>query len=193
MWTRSMVKPQRYKGKGFTVMGLVDLTRPVDLALAEIELSDGWHSLIDSSFFFGNKRLLEGEEQEGYAERHDLKRVCLELEDSTARFAFITSKKEEGELFAAEWLDCPSSFDGVAEGLEERDKRIEEDILAWNVRGAANPEFRRVFQDMMPTYLPDMVLLTETRISGEHANNVIASLGFDNTFKVDAMGFAGGM
>ncbi|KAF7821806.1 reverse transcriptase [Senna tora] len=66
-------------------------------------------------------------------------------------------------------------------------------ILAWNVRGAANPEFRRVFRDMMPTYQPDMVLLTETRISGEHAENIIASLGFDNTFKVDAMGFAGGI
>ncbi|KAF7842718.1 reverse transcriptase [Senna tora] len=60
-------------------------------------------------------------------------------------------------------------------------------------KGAANPEFRRVFRDMMPTYQPDMVLLTETRISGEHADNIITSLGFDNTFKVDAMGFAGGI
>ncbi|KAF7827149.1 reverse transcriptase [Senna tora] len=66
-------------------------------------------------------------------------------------------------------------------------------ILAWNVRGAANPDFRRAFRDIMLIYQPDAVILTETRISGEHAEQIISSLGFDNTFKVDGMGFAGGI
>lgn len=35
-------------------------------------------------------------------------------------------------------------------------------IFAWNVRGAGNPEFRRVFMGLMARHKPNVVLLTET-------------------------------
>lgn len=58
-------------------------------------------------------------------------------------------------------------------------------ILRWNVRGAEGDDFRHSFRDVM--------ILTETRVSGERANVIIASLGFERYTKVDAMGFAGGI
>lgn len=39
----------------------------------------------------------------------------------------------------------------------------------------------------------DIVILTETRVSGERAENIIARLGFERYTKVDAMGFVGGI
>ncbi|KAF7839575.1 60S ribosomal protein L17-2 [Senna tora] len=38
-----------------------------------------------------------------------------------------------------------------------------------------------------------MVFISKTRISGSRADNVFASLGFGGSFKVDAMGYAGGL
>ncbi|KAF7841143.1 hypothetical protein G2W53_003441 [Senna tora] len=66
-------------------------------------------------------------------------------------------------------------------------------ILAWNVRGAGGTEFRRVFRDTITLLQPDAVILTETKLSGERAIGTIAMLGFEHFFKVDAMGFAGGI
>ncbi|KAF7844754.1 reverse transcriptase [Senna tora] len=66
-------------------------------------------------------------------------------------------------------------------------------ILAWNVRGAGGADFRRVFRETYAIHQPDAVILTETRVSGERANGIINSLGFEHTYKVDAMGFAGGI
>lgn len=66
-------------------------------------------------------------------------------------------------------------------------------ILAWNVRGAANPDFRRVFINIAHSHKPDLVIITETRISGERASSIINTLGFDMHYKVDAMGFSGGI
>ncbi|KAF7833895.1 reverse transcriptase [Senna tora] len=66
-------------------------------------------------------------------------------------------------------------------------------ILAWNVKGAGGAEFRRVFRATIAAYQPDAVILTETRLSGERALGVIATLGFEHAYKVDAMGFAGGI
>ncbi|KAF7833415.1 reverse transcriptase [Senna tora] len=66
-------------------------------------------------------------------------------------------------------------------------------ILAWNVRGAGGADFRRVFRETVAIHQPDAVILTETRVSGERANGIINSLGFEHTYKVDTMGFAGGI
>ncbi|KAF7833960.1 reverse transcriptase [Senna tora] len=66
-------------------------------------------------------------------------------------------------------------------------------ILAWNVRGAASDEFRRVFADLNRQHKPNLVLLTETRVGGHRAQNIIRSLGFPKSFVVNPMGFAGGL
>lgn len=60
-------------------------------------------------------------------------------------------------------------------------------IISWNVRGAARTDFKRTFREMVNSYKPDMVILTETRLSGDRANIVLSNLGFDNYLMVDAM------
>lgn len=55
------------------------------------------------------------------------------------------------------------------------------------------PDFRRVFRELINTHRPDIAILTETRISRDRANRIIATLGFDHYIKVDAMGFVGGI
>ncbi|KAF7844493.1 reverse transcriptase [Senna tora] len=66
-------------------------------------------------------------------------------------------------------------------------------IIYWNVCGCGSFDFRRIFREVMLMNQLDLVFLTETRLSGERANQIIPTLGFDRYIKVDAMGFAGGM
>ncbi|OMO73242.1 reverse transcriptase [Corchorus capsularis] len=66
-------------------------------------------------------------------------------------------------------------------------------ILIWNCRGAANSEFKRVFTDLVRTNRPSICFLAETKISGDIANRVVASLGFGGSHIINARGFAGGL
>ncbi|KAF7844372.1 reverse transcriptase [Senna tora] len=66
-------------------------------------------------------------------------------------------------------------------------------IIFWNVRGAGSSDFRRIFREVVLMNQPDLVFITETRLSGERANRIIPTLGFERYIKVDAMGFAGGI
>lgn len=66
-------------------------------------------------------------------------------------------------------------------------------FLLWNVRGARNPDFRKVFRNLINTHKPDLIVLTETRLSGDRAHNVVNELGYRDFYIVDAMGFAGGI
>lgn len=67
------------------------------------------------------------------------------------------------------------------------------DIISWNVRGAASTDFRRVFREMVNYLKPGIVILTETRLSGDKENSMISTLGFEGHLKVDAMGFSSGI
>ncbi|KAF7832133.1 reverse transcriptase [Senna tora] len=66
-------------------------------------------------------------------------------------------------------------------------------FLVWNVRGAASSNFRRMFAELKNQYHPNLVFLSETRIGGSRVDEIIGSLGFSNHFRVDSMGFPGGM
>lgn len=46
---------------------------------------------------------------------------------------------------------------------------------------------------MINSHQPDVLILTETRVSEERANSIIASLGYERYTKVDSMSFAGGI
>lgn len=61
------------------------------------------------------------------------------------------------------------------------------------VRGAGGTYFKRAFRNICNTYNPKLVILTETRLSGERAYTIISSLGFESFLKIDAMGFNGGI
>lgn len=66
-------------------------------------------------------------------------------------------------------------------------------IITWNIRGAAGMDFRRAFHEIVAKYNSDVVILLETRTSGNRASSIIYTLGFDSYIKIDAMGFSGGI
>ena len=66
-------------------------------------------------------------------------------------------------------------------------------IIAWNVRGAANPNFRLNVQDLVNTHHPDIMVILEPKIGGSHAENVANQVGLSCNFWVDPQGFSGGI
>ncbi|KAF7835276.1 reverse transcriptase [Senna tora] len=90
----------------------------------------------------------------------------------------------------------PSSSDSygyVGQNFDETNRFMDFKTLIWNARGAGNPEFRRVLMDLKLRYRPNVVFISETRIEGWRADSVINTLGFDSHFKVDPIGYAGGL
>lgn len=66
-------------------------------------------------------------------------------------------------------------------------------ILVWNCRGAAKRSFHTLISDLKRKYGFSILILLETKISGEQADKVIRKLPFDGVFRVEANGFAGGI
>ncbi|OMO98612.1 Endonuclease/exonuclease/phosphatase, partial [Corchorus olitorius] len=66
-------------------------------------------------------------------------------------------------------------------------------ILVWNCRGAASSEFKQTFMDMIRIHRPSICILSETKVSGEVAERISGSLGFDNKHIINARGFSGGL
>ncbi|XVF21028.1 hypothetical protein REPUB_Repub12eG0055200 [Reevesia pubescens] len=66
-------------------------------------------------------------------------------------------------------------------------------VLFWNVRGAGNSTFFSHARDMITLHRPNLVIFVEPKISGLKAEHVIKRFGFDDSTRVDARGFAGGI
>ena len=70
---------------------------------------------------------------------------------------------------------------------------IELNILIWNCRGAAKRSLPSLIKDLISKHGFSILVLLETRVSGEKADNVVKRLNFDGNFKADANSFAGGI
>ena len=66
-------------------------------------------------------------------------------------------------------------------------------ILIWNCRGAMKPQFRKTVLDLVEWHSPLLMVITETRMSGARAVEMIESLPFDGLVVADTIGFAGGI
>ncbi|KAJ4833138.1 hypothetical protein Tsubulata_006247 [Turnera subulata] len=66
-------------------------------------------------------------------------------------------------------------------------------ILTWNCQGAGKRKFPRLCRDFCRNNKPDLLVILEPRISGKRADYVIKKLGFSNSHRVEARGFAGGI
>lgn len=55
-------------------------------------------------------------------------------------------------------------------------------ILLWNCRGALNPDFERWIFEMTVNHYPFIMVITETRVGGNHAAKIIEGLPFDGFF-----------
>ena len=45
-------------------------------------------------------------------------------------------------------------------------------ILLWNCRGALNPRFHVTLKNLIDTHTPTIVIITETQVGGEKANDI---------------------
>nr|XP_023919431.1 uncharacterized protein LOC112030994 [Quercus suber] len=66
-------------------------------------------------------------------------------------------------------------------------------ILVWNCRGAMKPEFRKTVRDLIAWHSPIVMVITETRLSGAKADEIIEGLPFDGAVVADTIGFVGGI
>ncbi|KAI9074353.1 hypothetical protein K1719_043647 [Acacia pycnantha] len=64
-------------------------------------------------------------------------------------------------------------------------------ILIWNCRGAASKGFAASLKNLNFVHKVDMVVLLETRISGNKAKKAIRSFGFKYSEIIEALGFVG--
>ena len=65
--------------------------------------------------------------------------------------------------------------------------------ILWNCRGANKPNFRRSIRYILKKFKTDVLAVFETHASGERAGRICHGLGFDQTFRVDAVGQSGGL
>ncbi|XP_075655268.1 uncharacterized protein LOC142625513 [Castanea sativa] len=65
-------------------------------------------------------------------------------------------------------------------------------ILIWNCRGAMKPQFRKTVMDLVEWHSPIIMVITETRLSGARAEEIIETLPFEGAAMADTIGFAGG-
>lgn len=70
---------------------------------------------------------------------------------------------------------------------------MKSDILVWNCQGVGNLKFHRFLKEYLRDFDLDIVVLVEIRVNELRADNVIKSIGFPNSHKVEAMGFSGGI
>ncbi|KAK7840428.1 hypothetical protein CFP56_016726 [Quercus suber] len=66
-------------------------------------------------------------------------------------------------------------------------------ILVWNCRGAMKPSFRSSICDLTNYHSLGIVVITETRISGSRAGDILRALPYDGIHTTDSIGYAGGI
>ena len=66
-------------------------------------------------------------------------------------------------------------------------------ILVWNCRGAMKPSFRSTIRDLKIFHSPSIVVVTETRISGSRAGEILHTLPYDGIHTTDPIGYARGI
>ena len=65
--------------------------------------------------------------------------------------------------------------------------------ILWNCRGENKLNFRRSIRYILKKLNTDFLTLFETHTGGDKAMKICQSLGFDNSFRVDAVGQRGGI
>ncbi|XP_074282922.1 uncharacterized protein LOC141607470 [Silene latifolia] len=66
-------------------------------------------------------------------------------------------------------------------------------IIFWNCRGIARPSFKPHLSYLNNAHKADIIILSETRVSGQNAIGIMQNLPFDSFDIVDPVGFSGGI
>ena len=87
-------------------------------------------------------------------------------------------------------------------GIQSREKNVplhflfnfmEKKNLVWNCKGAASKKFRSVVKSLIEIHKPEMLVLFEPHISGIKAELLIFFFKFNNSHRVEALGYYGGI
>lgn len=65
--------------------------------------------------------------------------------------------------------------------------------ILWNCRGVNKPNFRRSIRYILKKFNTDVLAVFETHARGDRARQICQGLGFDKSFRVDAVGQSGGL
>ncbi|XP_075658740.1 uncharacterized protein LOC142628551 [Castanea sativa] len=66
-------------------------------------------------------------------------------------------------------------------------------IIAWNCRGALNPEFQNHVRELVQHHNPAMLIVMETRVGADRAKEITDRLPFDEAIHTETIGYAGGL
>ena len=66
-------------------------------------------------------------------------------------------------------------------------------ILIWNYRGALNPNFRSIVTGMVSSYSPAIMIISETKTSGERAKGIVDRLPLDGAIFANTIGLTRGL
>ena len=66
-------------------------------------------------------------------------------------------------------------------------------MLIWNFWGAINPTFCNVVSDMIRRHYPVIMIITETKMSGDRAKGIIDKHPLDGVIIANSIGLFGGL
>ena len=66
-------------------------------------------------------------------------------------------------------------------------------IIFWNCKKALNPSFYQLVDNIIRAYAPSIMVITETRVGGTRAKEIIDRLPFDGAAHADTVGYARGI
>ena len=66
-------------------------------------------------------------------------------------------------------------------------------MLIWNCRGALNPNFHNLFSNLICKHYPAILVIMETKVSGNRAKSIADRLPMDGAILVNNIGLSGGL
>ena len=99
--------------------------------------------------------------------------------------------KENLQQVGWNWMNFRRAFAIECESFEPH-LSPKMNILVWNCREAMEPSFRSSICDLTKFHAPGIVVVTETRISGSRAGEILRTLPYDGIHTTDPIGYAGG-
>lgn len=63
-------------------------------------------------------------------------------------------------------------------------------ILSWNIRGAGRKGFLAQLKHLVSCYMPDVLVLMETKVASSKASNIISKINFLNSIEIVPEGYS---
>ncbi|KAJ8437463.1 hypothetical protein Cgig2_012903 [Carnegiea gigantea] len=104
----------------------------------------------------------------------------------------------EKEIFASRLEGTESVLNNnrsgdIVEDMTDMATSQEIRTLVWNTQGTGSRDFMNMLKEHIRMQKPHIIVLLETHISGSKADNVCSKIGFGGQYRVDPIGYQGGI